>query len=116
MQSRKLSPQNLGAFMRDAIRLAPVLRWQWLNPALRLKARNCSIERAGAQTRPAKPGNILNHGVPVLRPARQARKHKQRRIGIVPELRAGVYYVTRTTHYVVIAQTGHMRNSTRIYP
>jgi hypothetical protein len=54
----------------------------------------------------AKALNVFDHRVAMLRSIREAGKHKEGRVGIMPRFRAlfDVYYVSRTTHNVVISQ------------
>jgi hypothetical protein len=107
MQRRQLRAQNPQPIRSDPVRLPSILRRQRLNPALLLQPRNRPIQRSRPQPRPAHALNVFDHRVPMLRPISQASQHQQRRIGIVPHSRVvlGFYYVSRTTHNVVIARS-----------
>lgn len=104
MQGCQFCLQNPHALGCDAIWTSTVLRWKWLNPTVRLQSRDCAIERAGAEPGSAKAGDVLNHGVAMLRSRCQACKYEQRWIGIMSEFRIShcSIYVSRTTHNVVI--------------
>lgn len=108
MQGRQFCPENAQALSRNAIRLAALLGWKRLDPALLLQAANGPIKCSRAETAPAKTRNVFDHGVSMLWAAGKAGQHKQRRVGIVPQLCVfiGFCYASHTTHYVVIAQPG----------
>jgi hypothetical protein len=98
--------KNAQALSGDAIGAAALLGWKGFDPSLLFEAGDCPIEGSGAQARAAKPDDVFDHGVAVLRSATEAGKYEERRIGIVARFRVVfvVYYVLRTTHDVVIAQ------------
>jgi hypothetical protein len=105
-QGGQFCAENARALSGNAIGPAALLGWKRLDPTLLFQAGNRPIQRSRAQTGPAYAGNVLNHGVSVLRSAGQAGKDKQRRVRIVPRFRVifGRYYASRTTHDVVISQ------------
>src|SRR5579863_5100112 len=104
-QGAEFGAENAQARAGDAIRLAAILSRERLNPSLLLQAGDRAIQRSRPQADAAEAGNILDHGVSMLRPTRQAGQHKQRRVGEVAWARVVcLYYVSRTTHDVVVAQ------------
>ena len=106
-QGGQFCAENARALSGNAIGPPTFLGWERLDPTLLFQASNCPVQRPRSETSPAYAGNVLNHGVSVLRSAGQTGKDKQRRVRIVPEpwVVFGRYYVSRTTHNVVIAQT-----------
>ena len=106
MQGFQFCAENVQALSRNAIGPAALLGRERRDPAQLLQAGNRTIQRSRTQTSSAKARDVFDHRVSVLRSTGKAGKHKQRRVGIVPRSRAIFrnYYVSRTTHDVVIAQ------------
>jgi len=106
LQGGKFCAENAQALTGYAIGPAAFLGWEWLDPTQVLQAGNRAIQRSRTQTSSAKARNVLDHCVPVLRSTGEAGQHKQGRVRIVRRSIAifGYYYVSRTTHDVVIAQ------------
>src|SRR6185437_1819486 len=104
MEGGELGAKDGEAVGRDAIGTTAIFGRQGLDEALLLEAADGAVESAGAKARAAQDGDVLNHGVAVLRAVGEAGEDEERGIGIMSG--RFVYYVTRTTHDVVIAQAG----------
>jgi hypothetical protein len=109
MQRRQFRAENLQTLRRDPVRPPPLLGWKRFNPSLLFEACDGPIQRPWSQPRAAQAGNVFDHRVPVLRSSGKAGKHQQRWVRVVADSRRSLsfYYVTRTTHDVVIAQVAH---------
>src|ERR1700744_5100132 len=101
MQGGQLRSQDPQAVRGDAVGAAAFLGWERFDPALLLQTGDGSVERSGSQACTTKVGNVFDHGVSVLGTAGEAGQNEQRRVRVMAELRP--YYVSRTTHNVVIA-------------
>ncbi len=105
MQRGEPGAEHPAAFSRQSIGLPALLRFQWLNPSLPFQPCDGSVQSARPQSATTHAKNILDHGIAVLGPIRQAGHHQQGRVGIV----AGrvlvwkpLYYVARISRHVVM--------------
>src|SRR5947207_739356 len=82
---------------REAIGLAAVLGWQRLDQLLALQTCDRSVQSAWAQAGPAHLRDVVDHGVAVLGPVRQAGQHQQWRVRVMAEARVilALYSVSR---------------------
>lgn len=83
MQCREFRAQGAQPFRSQAIGMAPFFHRQRLNELLLFEPRDCSIERAWAQSRSAHTRDVLDHRMPMLRSISEAGKNQQGGIRIV---------------------------------
>lgn len=107
MQSGELCSKNAKAFTGNSVGLTSIFRWERFDPLLLFKPGNRTVQSAGTEACSAKAGDIFHHGVTVFGAIGKACQDEERRVGILAQpvvvLFRG-YYVSRTTHGVVISQ------------
>src|SRR5271157_3466941 len=98
--------ENPQAVRRYAIGPPALFGRKWLDPPQLLQSGNRPIQRSRTQTTPAQACDVFDHRVSMFRSTGKAGQHQQGRVGIMSRSRTilGVYYVSRTTHDVVLAR------------